>query len=559
MTEWPISVLEAPIDTVPLPRAASPGPMHPRRMSESVQPGPSVAVQQTPSRTIPATGAPMSNSVLAQPAVSPQNEAFTAALAAHHARLVSYYWHYAQRGLVAPVVEGDDMQFRARNEAVEWARSHGVIVNDVGGHFIEPVTAQIPNNQPSVPTRQTSAPIMFQGALDLGPGPRPALPQPIHASTLPSSSRAASMPVPAMTSIAPTYAPPANVRPLPAVPPQRRPLPTPAVSAVPSDVLTGNVKYPSPSNTAKHNPSTTGPMKPLDRVASVAFSSDGTGKRPLPMPPPLRSDTDPSPTYASVQSSYPDDILARGLQSVAITVDEAPAAIPQIAPHPVQVTVLEAELSSSTTPIIAFSNSDEANPAEPAPAIALPSFSFGDDDAPVVQHSAQAAPSSSTARVHPRHDPSHPSHYLYHPTSTPSRLEAGAIACAGCRQQMFGRALIAMGREWHPDCFRCCEKACGQLLEMVQFDGCEEDVEDGDEDVDNVDETREPRKELRVYCMVHYEEVSVRSREPDDAWIALIKTCLHAHLTLHSDMPKCVGIAKLQSPTRNSFASVTRV
>lgn len=49
---------------------------------------------------------------------------------------------------------------------------------------------------------------------------------------------------------------------------------------------------------------------------------------------------------------------------------------------------------------------------------------------------------------------------------------------------------MAMGREWHPDCFRCAEEGCALLLEHVQFDG---------------------REGEGVYCMVHFEEVSLMS------------------------------------------------
>lgn len=88
------------------------------------------------------------------------------------------------------------------------------------------------------------------------------------------------------------------------------------------------------------------------------------------------------------------------------------------------------------------------------------------------------------ARPHPRNDPSHPSHELYHPSSS-TPLEAGAVHCARCGETMYGRALMAFGREWHPDCFRCDHEGCGDLLEHIQFDG----------------------RYGKVYCMVHYEEV----------------------------------------------------
>jgi hypothetical protein len=53
---------------------------------------------------------------------------------------------------------------------------------------------------------------------------------------------------------------------------------------------------------------------------------------------------------------------------------------------------------------------------------------------------------------------------------------------------MFGRALMAAGGEWHPDCFACQDDDCQERLEHVQFE----------------------EREGKVWCMVHFEEVSSR-------------------------------------------------
>lgn len=211
------------------------------------------------------------------------------------------------------------------------------------------------------------------------------------------------------------------------------------------------------------------------------------------MPPPVaatRSATQPLPTVADVDS------LSNGVAAVSLASASAPTIVADQVPS-------IAVGSRPASPAFAFTLVEEPVADAGVPSIAAPSFSFGDESPPV---SLPAPPVAAAPRLHPRHDPSHPSHYLYHPTSTPSRLEAGAIACAGCGQQMFGRALMAMGREWHPGCFRCSEEGCGLLLEMIQFDGREEEVETDDNDT-----SQEPRTELRVYCMVHFEEVRARA------------------------------------------------
>lgn len=120
---------------------------------------------------------------------------------------------------------------------------------------------------------------------------------------------------------------------------------------------------------------------------------------------------------------------------------------------------------------------------------------------PSVQHPHYAVPPqayaptpSAQARIHPRDDPSHPSHALYHPSARLPALqggavEAGTVTCRACGEPLFGRVITTLEQSWHPACFVCMEDGCGQNLEHVQFDG----------------------KDGAVYCMVHYEERYART------------------------------------------------
>ncbi|BGP40249.1 hypothetical protein JCM10449v2_004207 [Rhodotorula kratochvilovae] len=215
-------------------------------------------------------------------------------------------------------------------------------------------------------------------------------------------------------------------------------------------------------------------------------------KRPLPAPPVAQ--------------------LARGLDGIIIspspvsTAGAAPPAVPSIA-LPNEAT---AELAKPPIPSFSFGDEDDDLPSS-APAV--PTFSFGGaDDADRIV-SPPAAPPRRSAPLHPRHDPSHPSHKLYHPTSVlpsspsapaaPTVLpEAGTLTCTACRALIFGRVLVALGREWHPDCFCCAEEGCGARLEVMEFEGTPEDWDQGG----GGDAKEAEALRGKAWCMVHFEE-----------------------------------------------------
>ncbi|TKA58061.1 hypothetical protein B0A53_00463 [Rhodotorula sp. CCFEE 5036] len=214
---------------------------------------------------------------------------------------------------------------------------------------------------------------------------------------------------------------------------------------------------------------------------------------------------------------------------------------PRQSASPAVPTVLIASESASppapTIPTFSFSTEQDADETDgdeersPSPSVALPTFSFGlieDDEGdsssasrPSVYSPSSAAPRSATQRappLHPRFDPSHPSHRLYHPTSVMSPLsapvrdphqadrghacpEAGTIACSECDQLVFGRVLFALGKNWHPDCFRCAEEGCGAKLEVMEFEGTPEDWEEAGSGDEGGEELRG-----KAWCMVHFEE-----------------------------------------------------
>ncbi|KAK4048294.1 hypothetical protein OIV83_004815 [Microbotryomycetes sp. JL201] len=312
----------------------------------------------------------------------------------HYSQLIAYYWHYAQQGWLAPVINGDPVQHRARNEAANWARANGICP-------IEPAQSTVQLADPRTES---------------------------HTSTSSLS----------------------------------RPLPRPPLS-----VASGIERYSSAAipNTAVDQPTNTGEQGTVSHL-----SRSGTGRRPLPQTP---AKADKSP-LASDSSAV--DVLGSKLQHVTLSSTSTSSSDPH-----------GNETEDTLVPTFAFSldEGSEVDVDRDVIAPPLPELNIVQDSKSLMDGKPEMSNlSPPTPRVHPRFDPSHPSHFLYHPKSTPSTLEAGTISCAGCQQTMFGRALIAMGSTWHPGCFRCIEPGCGQLLEHVQFDGQDD----------------------QVYCMVHYEE-----------------------------------------------------
>jgi hypothetical protein len=63
---------------------------------------------------------------------------------------------------------------------------------------------------------------------------------------------------------------------------------------------------------------------------------------------------------------------------------------------------------------------------------------------------------------------------------------------------------MALSRNWHPNCFICAEKGCGEKLEVMEFEGTPEDWEEPGAGEEGEVESLQGK----AWCMVHFEEVS---------------------------------------------------
>ncbi|GAA5835883.1 hypothetical protein JCM3766R1_005877 [Sporobolomyces carnicolor] len=447
----------------------------------------------------PASGHPVpparrSATFPSMPGMSRQPVIEDPALAAHHRSLVAYYWHYAQQGYAAPLTAARDteeylMQERARREAVEWARQCGMNVQEVEPRPSEgpvrartasrplPVAPSATSGTPAVVSSPSSRPGSIAGGRPLPPAPIPPTARSVSAEN-------------------PTD---------PALPPPHRSF---------SETQSHSQAFPSPSP----NPVACLPNPPVPLE-----------KRPLPQPPP----------GASSSSATTDAVLAGQVAKMTV-LDHGPShmstaptpAIPMISigneePAPPTVPPPRSSSPHPTPPAIPtfmFNDGDEPPSRGTSPAPDVPVFSFtceGDDLVPPRTTQQREPP------IHPRYDPSHPSHTLYHPTSVASPLdasatasplagsmaaEAGTIECTSCRQPIFGRVLLALSRTWHPACFVCAEEGCREKLEVMEFEGTPEDwVDDEAGEGDDDDGSRHlegagSSLKGKAWCMVHFEE-----------------------------------------------------
>ncbi|GAA5984048.1 hypothetical protein JCM10908_006026 [Rhodotorula pacifica] len=468
------------------------------------------------------------------PAPSPLAPAVASPAAlAHHRSLVEYYWHYAQQGYAAPLTahEGTEERRRqemARTEAVEWARQCGIVVVDPvvrgggsAGGVPHPSIPQGPTYPGAVASVAHSATTPAAYATT-STAPYPVAVQPFASSASPSQphQHLSGHPLP--------HAIPAT-GPLPPIPPATM---IPPANALPESAVVFGKPALVPANAAAGRPLPTPASKSVPPRAMTAPST--ARSRPLPRAP-LPSVPAAAATGERNSSSEPAGQLVNDLAGVQLD-DDAPkrSSSPSV---PVIVTTADETVTpaSPAIPTFSFSTDDDPDDADASASVpAIPTFSFGladgDEDAedsrpvpPPSRYSSYSSPSSSSAAntrrrappLHPRFDPSHPSHRLYHPTSVmsplatsaqdeahQSRPEAGSISCSECGQVMFGRVLFALGKSWHPDCFRCAEKGCGAKLEVMEFEGTPEDWEGGD-DLDN-----DGAEDLKgkAWCMVHFEE-----------------------------------------------------
>ncbi|GAA5875483.1 hypothetical protein JCM3774_003646 [Rhodotorula dairenensis] len=460
--------------------------------------------------TLPTQGTLYSNG---NPSAAPS--AATPAALAHHRSLVAYFWHYAQQGYVAPLTAPEDTDERrrqeaARTEAVEWARQCGIPVVDPG---LIPVASGA----------------VVQPAL----GPGATLPA-VTSGANPSFCTPAAYPTTSATPypVAQPFAPPSQPFQTHGATSSQAPIP-PISNSLPATRSAANA--PSSFPTAPTSESAGRPLPaPGRRISTRSRETPPSSSRarPLPQPPPPTAPVPAALFNALAGMKLGDDASLRHKTS--------PRPTDAIAPSP--PTTLTSSPSTAAVPTFSFSVEADVHEAvslpsqQPAPsAPAVPTISFGlvgDDDndeegdadharpvPPPSRYSRDPIPkpveSRRAAPLHPRFDPSHPSHRLYHPTSVMSPLStpaqddharpgAGTIACSECGQLIFGRVLFALGRKWHPDCFRCAEAGCGARLEVMEFEGTPDDWDAGR----GAAEADEGGDELRgkAWCMVHFEE-----------------------------------------------------
>lgn len=479
-------------------------------------------------------------------AASPRPESTPAAVAspfalAHHRSLVEYYWHYAQGGYAAPLtaLEGTEERRRqeaARNEAVEWAKRCGILV-------VDPLSGAAAAAAPAVAT----------------PAPAPAPAQPLVHPTFPGGGvQHPNMPVVYPTPNVASYPLAQPLQAMPAAqayqrvqgPPILPHSSSPATPQCSTSTTSASAVPVSPMN-GRPLPNPNG-MPPPPYTRASTLSSSGRARPLPPRPPPP-----PTPVPAIAIAPSPDGSTPAELAKELAAVRLADHADPRQSASPAVPTVLIASESASppapTIPTFSFSTEQDAvdeiggddERSPPPPPVAVPTFSFGlvgDDQGndPVELSSASrpsvyppppsSAPRFASGRappLHPRFDPSHPSHRLYHPTSVMSPLsaptqdpqyadhhhharpEAGTIACSECDQLVFGRVLFALGKIWHPNCFRCAEEGCGAKLEVMEFEGTPEDWEEAGSGDEGAEELKG-----KAWCMVHFEEVHRLERPP---------------------------------------------
>ncbi|KAM0752440.1 hypothetical protein T439DRAFT_379500 [Meredithblackwellia eburnea MCA 4105] len=382
----------------------------------------------------------------------------------YHAQLVTYYHAYSIQGLILPT--DNNLQHLAQLEAIQRARQAGVLnftpiqqhsslARSASAHhqpsqyqqFLPQRALSLSSSSNSPPThlQQIPQPHPFAPYSPQPPvqHPHPQLSRSDSVSSITSSAAGSAVSI-ASSSISASSVHSKSRRPLP-VPPQRSP------------------------NAGTQIP-TQPPVQP--QPTPLPNTTQSPTKRPLPQP------RGPPPAPPPARKS-PVELLREKMASL------------EVEPEPQE----QVDRSSTPTPplfVVSPSEGNDGGRRPPSPSISISAPPPAPQPPPPrkQQHRPQPAPpslpsSSSTPSIHPRNDPSHPSHSLYHPSSSSISLEAGAVQCARCRETMFGRALMAFGGQWHPDCFRCDQEGCGTLLEHVQFEG----------------------RDDRVYCMVHYEEL----------------------------------------------------
>ncbi|KDQ07347.1 hypothetical protein BOTBODRAFT_192476 [Botryobasidium botryosum FD-172 SS1] len=363
-------------------------------------------------------------------------------------------------------------KFRARSRSRPGSPSRDVtIARESGG-----VPPPLPPRSPS-PTKSAAAPV-----------PPPLPPR----SPSPTKSGAAAAPPLPPRSGSPTKAPNANgnVPPLPprspsptkvpsnAAPvhsqqgssPLRRQLPStpiPTASPIPPSVR-------SPISKSSHD---------VHRYSSQRGSTDPaphktTDARPGPAPPVLTSFGRPTPPRsASSKRGQTEQSQLTGYgnpNSVSVSV-HPPAPSINVDPP-------KERGNARDVPSISFSTDSVAPPSPPSIMIdSAPSISFSpvpsvpsisiDVSPPPPTPSIEVSAESPTRRntISPSSVNTSPVKDVFSPAFANIRTNGPTtprgLRCAGCECPIVGRIVSAMGRRWHPTCFKCVD--CGDLLEHV--------------------------------------------------------------------------------------------
>ena len=376
--------------------------------------------------------------------------------------LVQHYYNYALRGVVAPVEEGNRLQLQARTEGMRLAKEQLSIST----------TAAIRPTLPPLPTAT-------QSRIPFVPPSTNVLLRSTSLATSPSTS-------------------PSSI-PLPSLPASPSGLGRSNSAALPSTT--------SYSTFGEVNRVLPTPPSPISPTTINRFDLRHTSTPPLPLP------TPPSPTkIPSLEKDRKkvemENLLKEKLAELEL-LDSDDDPVEDLIPT-------MSKPATVAIPSFSFGDGDEGEEFSDSP----PSFSFSGVDESNDQydavrdagHGGNSYGASTSYKLHPRNDPSHPSHPLYQPTSilspsssfnttTSRRLSnphtttstatstsssnSSLQICHSCALPIIGRTWLALGKKFHPGCFKCSFEGCGIGLEFIEFGEAEE----------------------KGWCMVHFEEV----------------------------------------------------
>ena len=381
--------------------------------------------------------------------------------------LILHYYHYALRGIVAPIVQGNLRQLQARTEGIRLAKQQ---------LSISTTTTTRPNLPPLPTAPQSRTPIV--------PPSNTVLLRSTSLITSPSSSH----------------------------------IPLPSLPASPSVNGLGRSNSAALPNTTSY--STFGQGQLPSPVGTTTTTTTTTNRfdlrRPIPLPtPPSPSKptlpTPPSPaptsttTTTTTTTTEPDrkqameNLLNQKLAQLELLNSDSDSdneSVEDLLPTMSAPAMVVVDGGGGGIPSFNFGNVDEES--------SLIKFDRGDELGEEVREGGNGYGASTSYKLHPRNDPSHPSHPLYQPTSTStttsrhlSHLHSKSTAipttttstslqiCHSCSLPIIGRTWLALGTSFHPGCFKCSYVGCGIGLEFIEF-GEAEDL---------------------GWCMVHYEEV----------------------------------------------------